>query len=91
MPNPARKGVVYIISNNKNKARSTRDEIKERLESKAEPYEGLGVDSISVETADNFAEEVLYPKKKLQILASANQMTSRKVYVTPWNQFLNHL
>lgn len=59
VPNPDSQGVVYVVSNNKNEARSVRDEIESNLVSASKPYDALGLEEVAVATGSKFTLNLL--------------------------------
>lgn len=56
VPNMNEDGIMYIISNNKNKARTLRDDVIRELKEKTEVVKGAGVDSYGIYSGDEFAK-----------------------------------
>lgn len=66
VPNSRHQGLLYVMSNNKNKARNMVDEIESSLTAAPEPYGPLGLEDVSVYRGDNFT---------LNSLSSINEVT----------------
>jgi hypothetical protein len=65
VPNQSAEGIFYMISNNKNRCRSTRDDIIDDFESAVDNYVGLGLKDVNVHYGDEFSKNVLLEKENV--------------------------
>lgn len=65
MPNQTQGGTFYIISNNKNRCRNTRDKIVDDFNEAVDNYVGLGLKDVNVYSGEEFSKNVLMEKENV--------------------------
>lgn len=74
VPNFEREGVIYVISDNKDKARNARDEIISRIREVESKFNGLGIDRIKISSEQDFAREMLSQNNKVESIKEDEEM-----------------
>lgn len=67
-------GVVYVISDNKDKARSARKELVKKIGKVEEKYKGMGIEEVEIFSEEEFTKDMIAQKDKISSIEQGEEM-----------------